>query len=300
MGRTISEILVVPGTSANVPPCAALPSCGSRPALLALGCRQPAVKDSRERPGPPNQAPTAALLAWAPAAACNHRPLARTCLPPGGSRAIQYRATRPWPGAAPACADRPGNHPQLLHHRPHRPRQVDPGRPDAAAHRRGRGPPDAGAVPGPDGHRARARHHHQEPGGAAAVARRRRPGLRAEPDRHPRPRRLHLRGVPVAGRLRGRHPAGRRGPGHRGPDPGQPVPGPGRRPAPDPGAEQDRPARRPAGEVRRRAGRHHRLRAVGRAAGLGQDRRRRGRPAARGGRARSRRRRATRPRPPGR
>ena len=39
------------------------------------------------------------------------------------------------PGAG---VDRPGTHPQLLHHRPHRPRQVDAGRPDAADHRRGR------------------------------------------------------------------------------------------------------------------------------------------------------------------
>src|SRR5205807_10280691 len=56
-----------------------------------------------------------------------------------------------------ARRDRPGSHPELLHHRPHRPRQVDAGRPDAAAHRGGRRAPDARAVPGPDGHRARAR-----------------------------------------------------------------------------------------------------------------------------------------------
>ena len=193
--------------------------------------------------------------------------------------------SRPGAGAVHARADRSGHHPQFLHYRPHRPRQVHPCRPDATAHRRGRGPSDAGAVPGPDGHRARARHHDQEPGRPAAVARPRRPRLRAEPDRHPRPRRLLLRGVPVAGRLRGRDPAGRRRAGDRGADPGQPLPGPRRRPAPDPGAEQDRPARRAAGEVRRGAGRHHRLRAVGRAAGVGQDRRRRGRPAERGRRA---------------
>ena len=80
----------------------------------------------------------------------------------------------------------------------------------------------------------------------------RRPELRAEPDRHPGPRRLLLRGVQVAGRLRGRDPARRRRAGHRGADAGQPVPGARRRPAPDPGAEQDRPAGRPAGEVRGR------------------------------------------------
>ena len=95
---------------------------------------------------------------------------------------------------------RPGAHPQLLHHRPHRPRQVDAGRPDAAAHRRGRRPADARAVPRPDGHRARARHHHQEPGRPDAVdgprGRPDRRAGRAQHDRHPGPRRLHLRGVP--------------------------------------------------------------------------------------------------------
>ena len=42
------------------------------------------------------------------------------------------------PQASAARRDRPGAHPQLLHHRPHRPRQVDAGRPHAADHRRGR------------------------------------------------------------------------------------------------------------------------------------------------------------------
>ena len=168
------------------------------------------------------------------------------------------------PGAAP---HRPVGDPQLLHHRAHRPRQVDAGRPDAAAHRRGRRPHDARAVPRPDGHRARARHHHQEPGRAAAVHRARRPHLRAEHDRHPGARRLHLRGVPLAGRLRGLRPARRRGAGHRGADPGQPLPRARERPADHPGAQQDRPAVGAAGEVRRRARAHHRLRPGRRAAG---------------------------------
>ena len=89
--------------------------------------------------------------------------------------------------------------PQLLHHRPHRPRQVDAGRPHAAAHRRRRRAHDAGPVPRPHGHRARARHHDQGAERAAAVEGRRH-RARAAPDRHPRPRRLHLRGV--AGRWR--------------------------------------------------------------------------------------------------
>ena len=146
---------------------------------------------------------------------------------------------------------RPGRDQELLHHRPHRSRQVDAGRPDAPAHRRGGGAPDARAVPGPDGHRARARHHDQEPGRPAALDQRER-AVRAQPHRHPGSRGLHLRGVPQPGRLRGRGPAGRRRPGHRGADAGQPVPGPGRRPEDHPGAEQDRPARRAARPLRRR------------------------------------------------
>ena len=66
--------------------------------------------------------------------------------------------------------------------------------------------------------------------------------VRAEHDRHPRPRRLHLRGVPLARGLRGRGAARRRRAGHRGPDAGQPLPGDERRPAHHPGAQQDRPA----------------------------------------------------------
>ena len=110
----------------------------------------------------------------------------------------------------------------------------------------------ARAVPRPDGHRARARHHHQEPGRADAVDGRRptttqgaEPGhLRPQHDRHPRPRRLHLRGVALARGVRGRRAAGRRRAGHRGADAGQPLPRDGRRPPHHPGAQQDRPAQR--------------------------------------------------------
>ena len=128
----------------------------------------------------------------------------------------------------------------------------------------------------------------------------RRRGVRPAPHRHPRARRLHLRGVPLAGGLRGRGAAGRRRPGHRGADPGQPVPGAGERPDDHPGAEQDRPARRRPGALRRRDRAHHRLRARRRAAGVGQDRRRRPRAAGRGGPADPRPGRATPTRPPGR
>ena len=160
---------------------------------------------------------------------------------------------------------------ELLHHRPHRSRQVDAGRPDAGDHRRRRGPGHAGAVPRPDGHRARARHHHQGAERAAAVG-----GqwgrVRPAPDRHARPRRLHLRGVACAGGLRGRRAAGRRRPGHRGADAGQSLPGARPRSHDHPRAQQDRPARRRPGPLRRRDRAHHRLRTRRRAARLGQDR----------------------------
>ena len=52
-------------------------------------------------------------------------------------------------------------HPQLLHHQPRRPRQVDALGPHPRDHRRGRPAAHAGAVPRLDGHRARAGHHHQ-------------------------------------------------------------------------------------------------------------------------------------------
>src|SRR4051794_37444165 len=84
--------------------------------------------------------------------------------------------------------------PQLLHHRPHRPRQVDAGRPHAAAHGRRRRAANARAVPRPHGHRARARHHDQGTERAAAVEGRRH-RARAAHDRHPGSRRLHLRGL---------------------------------------------------------------------------------------------------------
>ena len=91
--------------------------------------------------------------------------------------------------------------------------------------------------------------------------------VRAQHDRHPGARRLHLRGVAVPRGVRGRGAARRRGAGHRGADAGEPLPRARRRPAHHPGAQQDRPARRGAGEVRRGAGRDHRLRPLRGAAG---------------------------------
>ena len=52
----------------------------------------------------------------------------------------------------------------------------------------------------------------------------RRPEVRAEPDRHARPRRLPLRGLPLPRRLRGGDPRRRRDPGRRGADGRQRLP----------------------------------------------------------------------------
>ena len=118
----------------------------------------------------------------------------------------------------------PGPHPQLLDHRPHRPRQVDAGRPHPRddPHRR----PAQHARPAArlDGPRARARHHDQGPGRPRLLRGAGRQDLPAAPDRHARARRLHLRGVALAGRVRGRAAGGRRVPGRRGPDGRQHLP----------------------------------------------------------------------------
>ena len=84
------------------------------------------------------------------------------------------------------------------HHRPHRPRQVDAGRPHPRAHAHGRRARDARPAPRLHGPRARARHHDQGPGGARLLHGQGRPDLPAEPHRHARPRGLHLRGVALA------------------------------------------------------------------------------------------------------
>ena len=97
-----------------------------------------------------------------------------------------------------------------------------------------------------DGPRARARHHDQGAGRARGVRGPGRPDLPAAPDRHPRPRGLHLRGLALAGRLRRRAAGGRRLAGRGGADGGQHLPGRGLGPRADPRPEQDRPARRRA------------------------------------------------------
>ena len=72
------------------------------------------------------------------------------------------------------------------------------------------------------------------------------------PHRHARPRRLRLRGEPLAGRLRGGGAPGRRLPGDPGPDPGQLLPGHRARPRDRGRPQQDRPAGRRPGALRRR------------------------------------------------
>ena len=74
----------------------------------------------------------------------------------------------------------------------------------------------------------------------------RRRDLPAAPDRHARPRGLHLRGLALARRVRGRAAGGRRLPGRRGADRRQHLPGDRLRARADPDHEQGRPARRRA------------------------------------------------------
>ena len=82
---------------------------------------------------------------------------------------------------------------------------------------------------------------------------RRRRDLPAAPDRHARPCRLHLRGLAVAGGLRGSAAGRRRLPGGRGADGRQHLPGGRIGARADPLPEQDRPAGRRARAGRRRS-----------------------------------------------
>ena len=113
---------------------------------------------------------------------------------------------------------------------------------------------DACPIPRPHGHRARARYHDQVAGRPTAVDGPGRRRSRPEHDRHPGPRRLHLRGVALTCRVRGGRAARRLGPRHRGADPREPLPGARERHARHSRPQQDRPACRSAGQVRRGAG----------------------------------------------
>ena len=87
----------------------------------------------------------------------------------------------------------------------------------------------------------KAQHRHP------AVHRPGREDVRAEPDRHARPRRLLPRGAPLADELRGRAAGGRRLPGGGGADGREPLSRHGVRPRGRAGDQQDRPAVRRRG-----------------------------------------------------
>ncbi len=143
--------------------------------------------------------------------------------------------------------ERPVTDPQLLHHRPHRPRQVDACRPVAGANRHSRDARHAGPAARHARPRARARHHHQGTGGAPRLHGARRAHLPAQPHRHAGARRLRLRGVALAGRVRGRRPRRRCLTGDRGADARQRLRSAGGGPRDHPRDQQDRPARRRPG-----------------------------------------------------
>ena len=88
------------------------------------------------------------------------------------------RAAAEGPAArATACYPEPDGHradPQLLHRRPHRPRQVHPGRPAPVPHRDHGRQEGGGPGAGLDGPGEGARHHHQGPHGPPALSRARR------------------------------------------------------------------------------------------------------------------------------
>ena len=175
--------------------------------------------------------------------------------------------------SAPHVRDSHPKHPQFRDHRPYRPRQVDPGRPADSAHRRVGSARNGRAGARFHGYRARTRHHHQGADGSAQLPRSRRQELHSQPDRHARPRRFRLRGQPLARRLRGLAPGGRRQPGRRGADARQCLPGDRQQSRDRAGAQQGRPAGRRArkGETADRG--RDRARCLERDFDLGQDRR---------------------------
>ena len=146
---------------------------------------------ARPRRSPRPLLPRTTRLAQ-PRARCRRRRLPGGV--PGAPGARAGDATLPAGPQAPRLTTHgPGQDPQLLDHRPHRPWEVDAGRSHPAGDRHRRRPRHEGAAARLDGARARARDHDQGPGGPRALE-----GPPAEPDRHAGPRRLHLRGLAVA------------------------------------------------------------------------------------------------------
>ena len=172
---------------------------------------------------------------------------------PGGRHGVHARASpvKTCSGrAGPPCVIMVGFrshgstfHSEFLDHRAHRSRQVDAGRSFSRADRRAPAPGDVGPGPRQHGPRARARDHDQGPRRAAELPRRRRAGLRPQPDRHARPRRLFVRGHAIARGLRGRAAARRRVAGRRGADARERVSRRREQPRDHPGHQQDRSAR---------------------------------------------------------
>ena len=179
------------------------------------------------------------------------------------------------PGRLPPSPAR--QRPQLLHRRARRPRQVDARRPPARDHRSNpSGRQEAVPRSAPGG--ARAGDHGQGAERLLAPRGRAHGGdVPAEPHRHPRARRLLVRGVPIAGGLPRSAAAGRRGAGHPGADDRDVLPGDGARPSDRAGGQQDRQRQRRRGGHGRTVGERLRHRRQGAGANFGQGWDKRGR-----------------------
>ena len=141
----------------------------------------------RARPRPSRRARRARRPARGSTPRARTRPRAR-----GSARSRAPRASYP----VLRSHGRPVPHPQLLDHRPHRPRQVDAGRSHPRDDADGRPARHARAAAGLDGPRARARDHDQGPGGArASTTARDGETYQFHLIDTPGPRRLHLRGL---------------------------------------------------------------------------------------------------------
>ncbi|MPM85904.1 hypothetical protein SDC9_132987 [bioreactor metagenome] len=132
-------------------------------------------------------------------------------------------------------------------------------------------PGDVQPASGQHGFGAGAGHHHQGPGREAELQSAGRRGLRAEPDRYPRPCGLQLRGFPLPCRLRGSRSGGGLHPGRGGPDPCQHLSCHGAQFGNSACVQQNRPARHRPQEGQAGGGGHHRPARHGRAGDLGQN-----------------------------